>query len=96
MIFDADVEFDWDDGNRAKCQNHGVSLAEIEAIFQPGTRFGPDVAHSLVEDRYLAIGIKGVTRPIFVVFTVRDVNKRQAIRPISARYMHQEEVDRHA
>jgi hypothetical protein len=23
------VDFDWDDGNRAKCQKHGVSLGEI-------------------------------------------------------------------
>jgi uncharacterized DUF497 family protein len=29
--------FDWDDGNRAKCQAHGVSPAEVEALFDyPG------------------------------------------------------------
>jgi hypothetical protein len=28
--------FDWDDGNRAKCQKHGVSIAEIEALFACG------------------------------------------------------------
>jgi predicted DNA binding CopG/RHH family protein len=29
--------FEWDDGNRRKCQVHGVSIAEIEAMFQrPG------------------------------------------------------------
>ena len=27
MEFDG---FDWDDGNREKCQRHGVSIAEIE------------------------------------------------------------------
>ncbi len=25
--------FDWDDGNIEKCQKHGVSLEEIEALF---------------------------------------------------------------
>jgi uncharacterized DUF497 family protein len=26
--------FDWDSGNRDKCQKHGVSIAEIEALFK--------------------------------------------------------------
>jgi uncharacterized DUF497 family protein len=30
MKFDG---FDWDSGNRAKCQKHGVSIAEIESLF---------------------------------------------------------------
>jgi uncharacterized protein len=25
--------FDWDSGNRKKCQKHGVSIAEIESLF---------------------------------------------------------------
>ena len=33
--------FDWDDGNREKCRKHGVSLAEIEALFHGVVR----VAH---------------------------------------------------
>jgi uncharacterized DUF497 family protein len=28
---DALAGFDWDDGNRKKCQKHGVTLDEIEA-----------------------------------------------------------------
>jgi hypothetical protein len=30
--------FDWDDGNRSKCQKHGMSIAEIEALFLRGAR----------------------------------------------------------
>ena len=30
MEFDG---FDWDDGNRDKCQKHGVSIGEIERLF---------------------------------------------------------------
>lgn len=93
---DGAAEFDWDDGNRAKCRKHGVSLAEIEAIFRPETRFGRDLSHSQVEDRFIAIGIEGAPRPIFVVFTLREFNGRRFVRPISARYMHRKEVSFYA
>ena len=38
--------FDWDGGNRAKCQKHGVSIAEIEALFINAPRIVPDPKHS--------------------------------------------------
>jgi uncharacterized DUF497 family protein len=28
------LEFDWDEGNRDKCQKHGLSVHDIESIFQ--------------------------------------------------------------
>jgi len=28
--------FDWDEGNRGKCEKHGVAIAEIEALFVRG------------------------------------------------------------
>jgi uncharacterized DUF497 family protein len=34
--------FDWDSANRTKCQKHGVTFAEIEALFQHGPRIAPD------------------------------------------------------
>lgn len=45
--------FDWDAGNREKCQKHGVSLQEIENFFRSGgaVRVSPDMAHSEAEDR---------------------------------------------
>jgi uncharacterized DUF497 family protein len=80
--------FDWDKGNRAKCQKHGVSIAEIEAVFLGGKAWiTPDIKHSTIEDRFIAIR-KVNARHVFVVFTERD----EQVRPISARYMHQEEV----
>ena len=33
--------FDWDGGNRAKCQKHGVSIAEIEALKAPSVGVMP-------------------------------------------------------
>ncbi len=85
--------FDWDDGNREKCRKHGVSPAEIEAVFRGGPHVAPDIAHSVAETRFLAIGRGGGARFVFVAFTLRNIGGETLIRPISARYMHQKEVE---
>lgn len=87
--------FEWDDGNLAKCQKHGVTIAEIEAVFHHQPMIAPDKAHSKVEQRLIAIGSGAGTRPIFVVFTLREVDEETLIRPISARYMHKKEIASH-
>jgi len=83
--------FDWDDGNRAKCQKHDVSIAEIEALFMNAPRIAPDPKHSDDEDRMIAVGRTSAGRPVFVAFTIRTKNRR-LIRPVTARYMHAKEV----
>jgi uncharacterized DUF497 family protein len=85
--------FEWDAGNREKCQKHGVSLVEIEALFSRPIMMLPDHAHSMTEVRLKAIGRTESGRNIFIVFTLREHHGRKYIRPISARYMHQKEVD---
>ena len=35
--------FDWDAANRAKCQKHGVSIAEIEEVFHGAVSVFPDL-----------------------------------------------------
>jgi uncharacterized DUF497 family protein len=84
--------FDWDDGNRAKCQKHGVSIAEIESLFRSDLRVAPDPKHSHHEDRMIAVGRTSSGRPVFVAFTIRNNRDRRLVRPVSARYMHAEEV----
>lgn len=85
--------FDWDEGNRKKCQKHGVSMDEIEDVFfDEGTYVGPDPAHSSAEKRFRAVGSNGAGRMIFVVFTLRKQSGETFIRPISARYMHRKEI----
>jgi uncharacterized DUF497 family protein len=86
---------DWDDGNLAKCQTHGVSVAEVEAVFAGEPHYSPDEAHSVDEQRYLATGRTAEGRPIFVVFTIRERGGRRYVRPISARYMHAKEARRY-
>ena len=44
--------FDWDQGNREKCQKHGVSIAEIETMFAGTVRVAPDPLHSVREERF--------------------------------------------
>ena len=81
--------FQWDKGNRAKCQKHGLAIETIEELFSSGVIILPDGGHSLNEKRYRAIGKDFERRPVFVVFTIRG----DELRPISARYMHQKEVE---
>lgn len=88
--------FDWDGGNRDKCQKHGVSLVEIEAVFAGRRNILADDAHSLVEKRFVAVGIANLARPVLVVFTWRTIDGQLLVRPISARYMHRKEVSNHA
>lgn len=84
--------FDWDAGNRAKCQKHGVSVAEVEGLFSRPLLIIPDAAHSQGEERLWAIGKTASGRYVFLVFTIRVRAGKRAIRPVSARYMHRKEV----
>ena len=87
--------FDWDLGNKDKCQSHGVTLDDIEMLFSFPHVITPDAKHSDTEDRYLAIGRRRSDRPLFVVFTTRHDEERLLVRPISARYMHAKELKRY-
>jgi len=79
--------FDWDEGNRRKCQKHGLSIEQIEALFEHDPRIAPDPKHSDAEDRLIAVGRAAAGRPIFVAFNGR------LIRPVTARYMHAKEIE---
>jgi len=85
--------FDWDDGNRFKCQKHGVSEIAIESVFRRSITVMPDPAHSKTEERFKAIGMSDDGRWIFLVFTLRARHGRRFVRPISARFMHKKEVE---
>jgi uncharacterized protein len=85
--------FDWDEGNRAKCRKHGVSIAEIEALLSGHPHVAPDLKHSVEENRFIAIGRNAQDRALFVAFTFRTREGQRLVRPVSARYMHQKEVE---
>lgn len=88
--------FDWDGGNHAKCQKHGVPIVVIERMFLAGVTVFPDPTHSQTEERYLAIGESEEGRGVFVAFTLRRRDGAFFIRPISARYMHKKEAEHYA
>jgi len=92
MMFPADG-FDWDAGNRAKCEKHGVSIAEIESLISSDPYVAPDPKHSADEPRLIAVGRSSRGRPMFVAFTFRSKNGMRFVRPISARYMHETEIE---
>jgi uncharacterized protein len=50
-------------------------------------------ARFLKESRSFTIGKNSRNRYIFAVFTVRQKDGRECIRPISARYMHRKEIE---
>ncbi|MGO9679963.1 MAG: BrnT family toxin [Candidatus Sulfotelmatobacter sp.] len=84
--------FDWDRGNRAKCQKHGLSIALIESLFARPLAIVPSAADSREESRFCAVGQTSSGRRVFLVFTLRRKGDKQLIRPISARYMHKKEI----
>ena len=89
--------FNWDAGNSAKCQKHGVSVEEVEELFtDTDLLIEPDLKNSEVEERFNAIGKTKRDRSIFLVFTIRNHESEILIRPISARYMHKKEIDYYA
>ncbi len=53
----------------------------------------PDTAHWLTETRFRAIGKTPSGRHVFLVFTMREKEGKDYIRPISARYMHKTEIE---
>jgi uncharacterized DUF497 family protein len=77
--------FDWDDGNRSKCQKHGVSISEIEYVFLHSPRVAPDPKHSAEEERLIAVGKTSSGRPLFVAFTIRTATGRRLISAQSPR-----------
>jgi uncharacterized protein len=85
--------FDWDDGNRRKCQKHGLSITQFEALFAGAPRIAPDPKHSEAEDRLIAVGRTKTGRPVFVALTIRTKDKHRLIRPVTARYMHVKEIE---
>ncbi len=93
MILQKVTGFDWNHGNLKKCQKHGVGITEIESAFRQTMAVFPDPTHSKGEDRFIGIGKTDQGRSVFIAFTLRTHSDDVLIRPISARYMHQKEVE---
>jgi uncharacterized DUF497 family protein len=85
--------FEWDKGNRDKCQKHGVPVGEVESLLHGPLAIFADPEHSETEERFKAIGRTDDGRGVLIVFTLRRREEGIFIRPVSARYMHRKEVE---
>ena len=65
------------------------SLIEVEQFFNQSLMVLKDVAHSLGEERFIAIGVGPNSKMMFTCFTMRSGK----IRVISARYMRNKEAE---
>ena len=83
--------FDWDQGNWPKCGKHGVSREEIEQVLLNSPAVMPDPHQN--EPRMRAIGKTAAGRYVFLVFMLREIAQQTYLRPISARFMHQKEIE---
>ena len=86
--------FEWDAGNRVKCQKHGLTIEDVERVLAHNeTVIIPLERYE--EPRFIAIGRTAEGRFASVVFTPREKGGERVQRPISARYMHEREIRRY-
>lgn len=87
------IKFIWDQSNLDKSyQKHDVTPKEAEEIFvSEDLQVINDVKHSQDEERFIALGKTFLGKSLFVVFTMR----KDKIRIVSARRMHQKEVEKY-
>jgi uncharacterized DUF497 family protein len=85
------VGFDWDEANtRKNWERHQVTPEEAEDVFfHEPLVVRSDLRHSRREKRHYALGQTGLSRRLFVAFTVR----RKLIRVISVRDMNGNETE---
>ena len=82
--------FDWDNGNWPKCGKHGVARTEIEHVIE-NAKFMVDDPNPR-EKRFRTAGKSATGRYVFVAFAFRERGGLTFVRPISARYMHEQEI----
>ena len=92
MAYNWVVKFEWDEAkNQANKTSHGVTFEDARVVFQSGSDYLEifDEAHSVDEDRFIAIGpaSRGI---LMVVWTEPDDD---VIRIISARQATRKEAE---
>ncbi len=83
-------------GTKATARNAksmAFQLKRLKNSFTGPVTVFDDLAHSLDEHRLKGIEKTATDRSVLVVFTFRNQEGLQLIRPISTRYLHQEKID---
>jgi len=88
---DFSVDFEWDSQKAdINDKKHGVSFEEASTVFGDYLSFTyPDSTHSILEERYIIIGLSGENRILVISHTQRG----ESIRIISARQATNRERD---
>lgn len=88
------LSFEWDEWNSSKSWiRHRVSIKEQEETFLTKEKIlVEDKKHSQQEKRFLLYAKTKKGRRLIIAFTIRNVDKQQKIRPISARAMNRKEA----
>ena len=85
--------FAWDSANHLKCQEHGVSVAEVEHVLaHAATLIVPDLKNSRAEPRFLAIG-QTEEWAIRLGRFHAEANRRRNTRAAYQRTLHAQEGD---
>lgn len=88
------LEFDWDENNSMKSwAKHRVSAKEQEQAFLNKKKIiVADEKHSGSEKRLLLYSETRRGRKLIIAFTIRIIDEKPKIRPISARIMNRKEA----
>jgi uncharacterized DUF497 family protein len=86
--------FDWDHGNRDKCQQHGMSIGEIEAVFTRPIVILPDRETASGERRLKAIGRTPAGRHAFIVIYLANRTRWQRAAAADQRAVHAQKGNR--
>jgi len=83
------ILFEWNERkNLANIRKHHISFQEAKTCFEDDfAEIFPDTDHSMIEDRYILLGLSEFHKNLVVIYTERnDINNEQVIiRIISAR-----------
>ena len=85
--------YDWDNGNLAKLQKHGLGIDQIEDFLNSNPFVCADEKHNEVESRFIAFGEFNGCH-LFVAFTIRSHGRALKVRVISARYAQKKELEK--
>lgn len=84
---------EWDNGNWPKCGKHGLSQKSIEWVLKGRITIFDDPNSTDKEKRFRAIGKDDSGKYTFIVFCIRRTDDNVLMRPISARHMHEKEIN---
>ena len=84
------LKFEWDENkNAVNINKHGVSFEEAAAVFSDPRRYEMyDGIHSLIEKRWIIIGLAG-----FKLLKVSFTERKDKIRLISARKANKKDME---